>query len=518
MGPVLPFLNVFGKQLGVSEVVMGTITAVLPILFLLAKPAFGLLVDRFRRRRKLLFMCLVAATGCFYVLLGLVPPPASPRLAAVTCRELPPCDQPGVADCDGSRALAALCDWECADNSSGAGLAAVLVRNGTAGGGGWQACAPRDGSSSAPPPPPGCDLTCRPAEGRDCLYGSPAFWGFVLLMALGTIGFNVSNSVSDAICFDMLGSGEEMKYGRQRVFGTVGFGVTALLAGYAIDWWSAGSATKDYTPAFVLVFVFTAVDLCCCSKLQLPPMPQSQSILKDVGKLLKHKHIIVFIAFATLAGINDSFIIYYLFWFLEDLAMETNSMANVKLLEGLVIAAETLVGEVIFFTLSGKILKRIGYGYSLTLCFLFYAVRLGLVAVIPGPWWLLPVELFLQGPTYAMCYTTIVAYASAVAPPGASATVQGLVAGMDDGFGYAVGSMMGGLLYRWLGGRAAFAIAAALSLLCSVAHGVLYECMLKHTMVKAGVTSEQGYKSPEAATAMTVTAARSMAENEKSET
>jgi len=41
----------------------------------------------------------------------------------------------------------------------------------------------------------------------------------------------------------------------------------------------------------------------------------------------------------------------------------------------------------------------------------------------------------MQGPTYALCYTTIVAYASAVSPPGTSATVQGIVAGMDDGLG-----------------------------------------------------------------------------------
>lgn len=40
---------------------------------------------------------------------------------------------------------------------------------------------------------------------KDCLYGTPAFWGFVLLMSLGTIGFNVANSISDAICFDVLG-------------------------------------------------------------------------------------------------------------------------------------------------------------------------------------------------------------------------------------------------------------------------------------------------------------------------
>ncbi|KAG6795283.1 major facilitator superfamily domain-containing protein 6 [Apis mellifera caucasica] len=43
MGPILPFLPVYGKQLGISALIMGSITAILPILFLIAKPTFGFL-------------------------------------------------------------------------------------------------------------------------------------------------------------------------------------------------------------------------------------------------------------------------------------------------------------------------------------------------------------------------------------------------------------------------------------------------------------------------------------------
>lgn len=58
-----------------------------------------------------------------------------------------------------------------------------------------------------------------------------------------------------------------------------------------------------------------------------------------------------------------------------------------------------------------------------------------MISVAPSPWWIFPVELVFQGPTYALTYTTIVEYANAIAPPGMSATMQGLAAGMDDGFG-----------------------------------------------------------------------------------
>lgn len=129
-----------------------------------------------------------------------------------------------------------------------------------------------------------------------------------------------------------------MGYGRQRVWGTIGFGITALLAGYSVDLWSNGQIAKTYTPAFILVFAFCFIDVLCCRKLevnchssnaimivftnynnlilfvQLPIMTTSSSILKDVFKLVKSTPIIIFLCFATLAGILDSFLIYFLFW------------------------------------------------------------------------------------------------------------------------------------------------------------------------------------------------------------
>lgn len=71
-----------------------------------------------------------------------------------------------------------------------------------------------------------------------------------------------------------------MGYGRQRVWGTIGFGIAAFLAGYAVDIWSRGETLKIYTPAFVLIFVFSFFDLLCCRKLDV-------SILKFRYKCIK---------------------------------------------------------------------------------------------------------------------------------------------------------------------------------------------------------------------------------------
>lgn len=52
-----------------------------------------------------------------------------------------------------------------------------------------------------------CDLLCKEdieVDNSD-LYKSFTFWSFVIVMSIGTICFNVINSISDAICFDVIG-------------------------------------------------------------------------------------------------------------------------------------------------------------------------------------------------------------------------------------------------------------------------------------------------------------------------
>lgn len=225
-----------------------------------------------------------------------------------------------------------------------------------------------------------------------------------------------------------------MKYGAQRVWGTIGFGISALIAGVAVALYGS-DVIHSIAPPLIVMIVFSSFDVVCIKWLRLPPLSSANSIWDEVMQLLRHRTIVIFLVFATLAGIIDSFIIYYMFWHLEDVAAASGFTPSIKLIEGCVVAAECLGSEILFFLISGKILKRIGYVHCLSFCFAMYAVRLALISLITNPWYLVAIEFFMQGPTYALCYTCIVAYASAVSPPGTTATVQGLVAGMDDGVG-----------------------------------------------------------------------------------
>lgn len=60
---------------------------------------------------------------------------------------------------------------------------------------------------------------------------------------------------------------DEFDYGKQRVWGTIGFGTTALIAGYVVDLFSDVSIT--YVPAFAVMLVFSICDLLACIKLKV---------------------------------------------------------------------------------------------------------------------------------------------------------------------------------------------------------------------------------------------------------
>ncbi|KAF5276051.1 hypothetical protein FQA39_LY00847 [Lamprigera yunnana] len=465
MGPILPQLSVYGKELGISSVVMGTITGILPILFLLAKPGFGLLVDVFRHYRKAIFLGLIVGTSAFYAFLYFVPARFISKyyFNSTICSQLDTCN---IADyfeeMDCNTTTRVICNWKCDDVPHNVTLyGSVKVGN-------------QDGVcflNSTSDCNSHCDITCIDDIDRntECLYQSYSFWMFIILMSLGTIGFNVLNSISDAICFDVIEN--DYDYGKQRVWGTLGFGITALIAGYVVEIFSKTQYT--YTPALIVMLICTTIDFFACLKLQIPIIQAPTKIFKSLKKLFSNSTTMVFMVYAMLAGIVDSFMVYFLFWYLEDLALQTDT-TNIKLLEGLTVAAQTLGAEVIFFYISGKIIQKFGYAVTFSMCFISYGIRYGLISIIPSPWWILPIEFIMQGPSYALIYTTIVAYANAVSPPGMSATMQGIAAGIDDGFGYAVGSVIGGVLYNYVGGSRTLMIFSGLGFICGISHLLIH--------------------------------------------
>lgn len=59
------------------------------------------------------------------------------------------------------------------------------------------------------------------------------------------------------------------QYGKQRVWGSVGWGGVSIITGWLIDCYSDGKSTKNYKPAIIVTIVFMLLDLFVAFKISV---------------------------------------------------------------------------------------------------------------------------------------------------------------------------------------------------------------------------------------------------------
>lgn len=268
------------------------------------------------------------------------------------------------------------------------------------------------------------------------------------------IGQAVVVTFADAICFNILGI-RVSRYGKQRLWGSFGWGTISLLTGVLIDMVSDGPY-KDYTIAFVLMVMFLSGDFIVSCFIEVESPPMSMNIIADIGSMLSSYATALFLLWTISVGLCTGLVWQFLFWYIEDVAnLECNGTDYVKTLQGLVSAIQTFGGEVPFMFLSGFLLNKFGHHHVMSTVLLGFGIRFILYSHLVNPWWILPIELF-QGLTSGMFYPTMTSYANIVAPAGTETTVQGLVGAIFEGVGSSLGSFIGGYVYEAYGGALTF--------------------------------------------------------------
>ncbi|KAL6264438.1 hypothetical protein P5V15_004547 [Pogonomyrmex californicus] len=486
-GPTVPFLQVHGKQLGISPLIIGSIFAVLPLLYLIAKPIFGFIIDYSQAWKKTFIVMLIIIHSCY---IGIFFLPALPgaimpdHFENVSYALLSHCNKEHHASeivlCNGTKDTN--CDWICENKNFSTRLSFYATERKTIMSLDT-ACLINVNDTSFRQENIttnyNCNVTCDNFEDDHCLYTSIIFWSFTLLISLGNICMHFCALTSDGICLAILGQNEQLKYGMQRLWGTIGYGLTACISGYVINLWPQEETYKTYTFVSLFVIILVSINLVCCSKLKASLEPGLSTTMKNAFALLKFKFIIIFLCFTAFTGILHGVTINFLFWYLEDLANATGYTDKIKLIEGLIVGVQNC-GEILCFFLSSKILKKFGYGYTFAFCFICYALRLGLISLASMPWWILPIEFFMNGLSFSIGLAAIVAYANSITPPGATVTVQGVVQGMYDGLGHSIGSLLGGIFYKKFGGTITLRIFSTFAALLALTYLILHILYLKN--------------------------------------
>ncbi|XP_022177886.1 major facilitator superfamily domain-containing protein 6-A-like [Myzus persicae] len=280
---------------------------------------------------------------------------------------------------------------------------------------------------------------------------SPLFWMFFTTIALLNTDGTVKSVLEDTICMDLLGK-DKHNYGKQRLWGSIGWSLFAIISGASVDWYSTGEEYKNYAPGYVIASICFLLDIYVVFKLKVVQENDTKIVASDVKKVFTEGKVIAFLLWVVFIGFFISFIWNFVFWYLEDLAnnFHPETKSWMKTLQGIALLIQCFGGEVPSFILSSYILKRVDHMTVFSIVFFTFTCIFFVYTIIENPLWALPVEL-LNGITFALSYSAAISYAALITPTGAEGTLQGVVGTAYTGIGAPIGSFVGGYMFKHIG-------------------------------------------------------------------
>jgi MFS transporter, PPP family, 3-phenylpropionic acid transporter len=259
--------------------------------------------------------------------------------------------------------------------------------------------------------------------------GIASFGGLLLVISLYAFFGAPSSSLIDSAVLTMLGDRKE-RFGRIRLWGTVGYGILAPFAGTLIGRLGLNWAFWGY--AILMLGGFLII-----TQIPFRQSRSSGSFWSGMRVLFANRPWMLFLIMVFIAGIGNATINNYLFVYMQSLGASNTLM-------GFALTASTL-SEIPAMYFSDRLLRRFGARGMLIIAMTTIGLRLIGYSLVTRAWVVLLIQL-CHGLTFAAIYTAGVHYADQVAPPGMKATTQGMFSGTLMGFGSAAGGLLGGIL------------------------------------------------------------------------
>jgi MFS transporter, PPP family, 3-phenylpropionic acid transporter len=278
-----------------------------------------------------------------------------------------------------------------------------------------------------------------------------SFGGLLLMVSLFAFFFAPTGSLVDSAVLTLLGERKE-RYGRVRLWGTLGYGLMAPFAGYLIG--RAGLKWAFWGYAILLLGGILVV-----TQIPFRQNASSGSFRGGLRLLFANRRWMLFLGMVFTSGIGMATINTYLFVYMQSLGAS-------KTLMGLALTVSTL-SEIPVMFFSDRLLRRFGARSMLVIAIMTIGLRLICYSLTRQPWVVLVIQL-CHGLTFAIIYTAGVQYAGQVAPPGLTATTQGMFSGMYMGFGSAAGGLLGGILLDRFSPGGMYAFTGTIVLVCLI--------------------------------------------------
>ncbi|XP_013412647.1 major facilitator superfamily domain-containing protein 6 [Lingula anatina] len=298
-----------------------------------------------------------------------------------------------------------------------------------------------------------CDLICEQPSAKDNKIYDLAtdhfsiFCLFFLLYLLYLLFHVPCFRIIDAVTLVALTDEDITKWGRTRVFGTVGWALFAYFSGELMDMVGGPKSESNFLPAFLLYVTFSLLAAVSAFFVNMDKDIHCAQLLKNLSDLLKDLEITIFLIIMLIFGMYAGILATFLNWYLEELCAPKSLMGLATVVAA---GAETIV-----FCISGWILSKTGHRPVFYLTLFFFSVRFASYSLLVNPWHVLLIEP-IHGITFGLMMAAVTEYTGIIAPPGMAATLQGLVGGIHWGMGLGIGSLVAGQIYNKFGGVVTF--------------------------------------------------------------
>ncbi|KAM9334260.1 major facilitator superfamily domain-containing protein 6-like [Symphorus nematophorus] len=317
----------------------------------------------------------------------------------------------------------------------------------------------------------------------------------LLVIIVGEFFSAPAVTIVDTVTLQYLGKARD-RYGLQRMWGSLGWGLAMLLVGIWIDHThikvlmvGTGCDVPDfrlhnYRIAFIVFGVLMGVAFIVATQFyfekgvnyrqELPEgmaaaeladaprtLPESgpsdqtpigpdaaeEFHYSDLLKLLCSVRYSSVLFVAWFMGFGYGFVFTFLYWHLEDLKGTTTLFGVCSVLSH--------ISELAAYFTSHKFIELVGHVRVLYIGLACNTARYLYISYLQNAWTVLPMEV-LQGVTHASVWAACISFLSAAVPPALRTSAQGILQGLHLGLGRGCGAMVGGVFVNYFGAAATF--------------------------------------------------------------
>lgn len=299
------------------------------------------------------------------------------------------------------------------------------------------------------------------------IEGGNTFMILFMIILVGTLFGSPTLAIVDTATVAMLVD-EKQSYGRQRLMGSLGWGVAAFSIGGILYtthrcWFGRSVDIVDYQPCFYVfsIMMTIAFFISFLFKFEKIPISKTNELIKSIAAVLKCPTYLMFLLAVLYAGFLMAFIKTFLFWHLKDIGATQMIFSS--------ISAVNCVAEVSMYFWADNLINKMGEIGVLRFGLICYIIRLFYYSFITNPWSVLVVEL-LPGITTAAFWSASLTYVNNNSATGTKTTMQCVLHGVHWGLGYGLGEIVGGILVHNFGAPKSFILSAIFCIFILMLH------------------------------------------------